>query len=1131
MNRLRITLFAALFLTPVFLITTPPAFSQTITTADVVGVVSDTSGAVVPGAKVTIKSSESGESRTETTNGEGQYRFPLMKPGDYEISAVAKGLKSNFFKVSLLVGQAQEANITMNPEGTSTTVEVNATAAILQTENANLETNFNKAQVDNLPMPGGDLTTLAMTASGIRVNVTGGSSNMNANGIPGASILYTLDGMDQNDPANNINNSGASNNLLGANAVGEVAVVMNAYSPQYGRMAGAQVNMVGLSGTNQFHGNLFYNYNFEKLNANSFFSNSSGTPRGRSDAHQFGGRVGGPVWKNKIFFFFDNENLRYVLPASGVISLPSPQLETYTLAHVGAAELPLYKDYFGLIAGSPGINRAVPVTNGGGLLQDSNGHLGCGINTFNKTPTGTGGTFGVDTPCAEAFGVNDTEINTEQNDTVRADFNISNSQKLSLRFYYDTGVQATGTSPINPLYNSVSHQPSSQGSLSHTWVITPTVVNTFNASYLWYTALFGVQDFSKTQALMPDSIAISDGGANGGGFATVGAGAFPNGRNVGHFQINDDFSWNKGTHTIKAGVNARYDQYTYTSIASGAFLGAYSLGDLSDFANGTLSVNGNALSSFTQSFPLYGALHFRFPSADFYLSDEWAVTKNLKLTYGLRVEEDFNPTCIEKCFVLTNVPFDSPSYQGGVSIPYNTTLTKSSNLFYNAEAPIVQPRFGFAYKPPFGHNKTVIRGGIGLFSTNYTDGIGGTLANQVPNKFAPSGLTFGTVGVITDPTSSAYTAQLSANAFQSGFNSGFTLAQIQTAVKPATFSTPSITSFPSTYLAPHTIEWSFEIQQELTAHNMLTASYVGNHGYDLAETVNDNMYASSTSTKNYGGPYGGLPTAAPDARFVTVTQYYNNGISNYNSLTLQLRHAFSYGLSAQFHYTWSHDLGTIAYENPFNLSNSYGSLGFDNRSQAAGDLLWNQPFKTSNKFVNGLIKGWTVGLKAYIYSGAPFSVSDSKIATDVNASGVLTPLADLVVPTAFGMHCNSSNSIGTPCMPKTDFATYPGSGIASPIQTDWGNTSPDSFRGPGYFDIDATLQRSFAIREKYRFVFGMQAYNVLNHPNFANPSGSVTSGSFGEITSTLGPPTSIYGTGQGASVSGRLMIFTGTFSF
>lgn len=1112
-----------------------PAFSQTITTGDVAGTIKDASGAVVPNATITLKSRDTGEARTMVTGASGDYRFTLLKPGNYSISAEGPGLKSNLQNFAVLVGQAAEMDLTLSVTASQQVIEVQAEASTLQTESANLETNFNKTQVDNLPMPGGDLTTLAMTAPGIRVNVTGGSSNMNANGIPGASILYTLDGMDQNDPANNINNSGASNNLLGANAVGEVAVVMNAYSPEYGRMAGAQVNMVGMTGSNQFHGNLFYNFNWEQLNANSFFANSSGTPRGRSDAHNFGGRIGGPVWKNKLFFFFDTENLRYVLPAAGVVSLPSAQLQAYTLAHVGAAELPLYQDYFKLVSGSPGINRALPVTNGGGLLQDGNGHLGCGINSFYKTPTGTGGIFGVDTPCAVAFGINDTELNTEQLFNVRGDANLSSAQKLSFRYYHDAGVQATGTSPVNPLYDSVSHQPSYQMALTHTWVMSPTKVNTVTASVLWYTAQFGLENFNAAMQAMPEQINIGEGGANGGGFANVGGGTYPYGypvgRNVGHFQLNDDFSWNHGTHTFKAGVNARYDQYSYSSIAQNAFVGTYSLGDLSDFANGKLGATGNALSSFSQSFPLYGALHFRFPSADFYASDDWAVTRNLKLTYGVRLEENFNPTCVENCFVLTNVPFNSPSYQGGLNVPYSSTLTKSGSLFYNTEGPIVQPRFGFAYKPSMGHDKTVIRGGIGLFATNYTDGLGGTLANQVPNKFAPGGLTFGTVGVIGDSASSAYTAQASANAFQAGFNSGYTLAQIQNAVKPATFGTPSISSFPSTFHAPHTLEWSFEIQHEIDRHNMVTISYVGNHGYDIQESVNANMYASSTSTKNYGGPYGGLPGAAPDARFVTVTQYYNNGISNYNSLTLQYRHVFNYGLTAQFHYTWSHDLGTIGYYNPFNLSNGYGSLGFDNRHQVAGDLLWAQPFKAANPMVNQLIKGWTLGTKMYIYSGAPFSVTDSKIASDVNSTGVLTPLADLVTASAFNTSCNKSNAIGQACLSKTAFATYPGSGISSPIQTDWGNISPNSFRGPGYFDMDMSLQRAFAIKERFKFTLGMQAYNVLNHANFANPSGTLTSGAFGTITSTLGPPTSIYGTGQGASVSGRLAVLTGTFTF
>ena len=401
--------FAALLL-----VAAPLAFSQTITTGDVVGVVSDTTGAVVPGATVTLKSVDTGETRTATANGQGQYRFPLLKPGDYILSASTPGLKSNNTRISLLLGQEAEMNLVMNPQGTTTIVEVTSEVPLVQTENANLETSYSQKQVADLPMAGGDLTTLAMTVPGVRVNVTGGSANMNANGIPGTSILFTLNGMDENDPANNYNNSGASNNLIGSNEVTEAAVVLNAYSPQYGRMAGAQVNLVGGSGTNQFHGNAFYNFNWQDLNANSFFNNVTGTPKGRADAHNFGGRFGGPIIKNKLFAFVDEENLRYVLPAAGVISLPSPQLEAFTLAHIPAASLPLYQDMFGLLNGAPGLNRAVPVTNGTGSLQDGNGHLGCGTGTFSGTPDGSAGVFGVNVPCALALGTNNTELNTEK---------------------------------------------------------------------------------------------------------------------------------------------------------------------------------------------------------------------------------------------------------------------------------------------------------------------------------------------------------------------------------------------------------------------------------------------------------------------------------------------------------------------------------------------------------------------------------------------------------------------------------------------------------------------------------------------------------------------------------------------
>lgn len=991
-------------------------------------------------------------------------------------------------------------------------------------------------------MAGGDLTTLAMTVPGIRVNVTGGSANMNANGIPGTSVQFTLNGMDENDPANNYNNSGASNNLIGGNEVVEAAVVLNAYSPQYGHMAGAQVNLVGGSGTNQFHGNVFYNFNWQDLNANSFFNNVTATPKGRSDAHNFGGRFGGPIIKNKLFGFFDDENLRYVLPAAGVVSLPSPQLESYTLAHIPSASVPLYQDLFNLLGSAPGYSRAVPVTNGDGPLQDSLGVLGCGSGTFAGTADGSAGVFGKNVPCAVALGVNNNELNTENYYTIRVDYNVSDKDKFFFRINHDWGVQATGTSPISPLFNALSYQPQYQGAINNTYVITPTLVNNFVGSVLWYQAQFGVQDFSKVVAAMPEGIQLNDGGANGGGFPTFGPGSYPYGypvgRNVGHAQANDDLAWTKGRHTVKGGFAFRYDKYTYTSIAQNAFAGLYTLNDMADFANGTLNSAGAGLgSSFSQSYPLYGALHFRVPSIDWYVSDEWAVSSNLKITYGMRFELDMNPTCVENCFVLTNVPFDSSSYQATAATPYNSTLATKSNVFYNGEGVIPEPRLGIAWTP-FG-NKTVIRGGIGMFSTNYTDGTLGTFANQVPNKFQPSGLTFGTVGQAGDPSSSAASAQTSASAFLNGFANGFTLAQLQNAVKPASFSTPSISSGPSTYYQPKSIQWSFEIEHQLNPHNLLVATYAGNHGYDILESINDNIYLGANGVANYPGGYGGLPTAPKDPRFLLATQYYNNGVSNYNSFTIQYRHNFSYGLQGQLHYTYSHALGTIAYENPFSIDTGYGSLGFDNRHQVAGDLVWTQPYRLNNKFLNTLAEGWTVGAKAYIYSGAPFSVFDNKLPSAINSAGTGFStsssggiLADLLTGSEVNSNCGNEAAINTPCLSKSDFATYPKSPVKGvPLQNDFGNIAPNSFRGPGYFDIDTQITRDFKIKERAVFTLGTQMYNILNHPNFANPSGCLSCGGFGLISSTLGPPTSIYGSFQGASVSGRVVVLTGRFTF
>src|ERR1035441_9919459 len=194
----------------------PAAHSQTATTGDIVGTVSDASGAVVPNAKVTVKFVDTNESHSGVSNASGTYRFSLLQPGDYFVTGEAVGLKSKIQKFTLLAGQETSINLTLNVQGTQEVVEVQAQAAILPRQNANLASGFDTKQVASLPANGGDITTLAYTVPGVLMGAGGGSGNFVVNGIPGANTLYTLNGADDMDPYLNINNSGASNNLLGA---------------------------------------------------------------------------------------------------------------------------------------------------------------------------------------------------------------------------------------------------------------------------------------------------------------------------------------------------------------------------------------------------------------------------------------------------------------------------------------------------------------------------------------------------------------------------------------------------------------------------------------------------------------------------------------------------------------------------------------------------------------------------------------------------------------------------------------------------------------------------------------------------------------------------------------------------
>ncbi|MDQ2843310.1 MAG: carboxypeptidase regulatory-like domain-containing protein, partial [Acidobacteriota bacterium] len=1001
---------------------------------------------------------------------------------------------------------------------------------------------FSTKQVLELPAPGGDLTTVAFTVPGIAVSTGMGYGNFSSHGLPGTSNLFTINGNDYNDAYLNLNNSGASNLLLGQNEVTDASVVQNGYSVQYGRGAGAQVNYVTKGGTNALHGDLLFNFNNHLMNANDFFANQVGTPRPYAVSRQWAADIGGPVIKNKLFFYSDSEGLYYALPSVHTVVLPSQLLQSYILQNVTPAQGALYQKAFGVYNNAPGAKSAPLVTNGSGPLQDSTGNLGCGALAGVAVPSLLGsGTFGTGSnSCANAFGASGLNTNKEWLETHRVDWNINDKQKVFFRFKGDHGFQPTGTNLLSPSLNLQSIQPQYEGQINHTYVISPSTVNNFIISILYYSAIFGPSSVSASQSVFPSYFQIGgSGGTNTAGFYPVGVNwtAFPQGRKVGQGQIVDDLSTTKGNHSLKLGVNFRKNRVTDYSYESGS-IGSYLFANVSDFANGETGANsaGNGTSTYQQKFsPLLNA-HIRLYNIGMYAQDEWAVRPNLKVTLGIRLDRTGNPSCLDKCFSLLNQPFTSSAFQTGADIPYNSSInTGLTHAYYNVDSIVPDPRLGIVWSPR-GANGTVIRGGIGLFSDLSPGVLVSSVFNNAPFPYnANIGTTY-PVDLAGNPASAAAAAQNQFNAFKTGFFGGQTLAQLNSSV-PGGFNPFPYFSVPQKLLTPNYIEWSFELQQPVGQKNVLVATYSGNHGYNL---LVQNGWPNAFLQSGYSPGFSGLPSAAPDSRFAAVTQLSNGGISNYDGLSVQFRRTFAYGFQGEASYTWSHALDTISNDGaglPYsfcsgcglttlsspNVQANYGNADYDIRHNFTADFIWDTPWKFGNKILGNILGNWTVSGKFFWRTGTPFSIIDGALAgsvagTNVNATMLATTLGPL--PT----NCGGS-AVNTACYSASQF-------VASGAETAFGNVGRNSLHGPNYSDVDATLFKNFTVKEHYRFQIGASAYNVLNHPNFQNPNADISApSSFGTISATAIPPTSAYGSFQGSAVSGRVLVVTGRFQF
>ncbi len=1102
-----VRLFLASTLTLALMLMLPTlAPAQSLTSGGVNGTVLDPSGAAVAGATVTLKNNDTGSTQTTKSNGTGAYRFDLLNPGSYSVTASAQGLQTTSHAINVAVGQSSAVNIQMQVASASQTVEVTAAASAIQTDNGNVSTNISPEIVANMPNPGNDLSYYVQTSPGASMNTQGGYGNSATYGISATSNLFTVDGMNENDPFLNLNNSGATNLLLGANDVQTATVVNNGYTGEYGTLAGANVNYVTKSGTNKFHGNAEYFWNGSVLNANDWFLNNDGAPRSFDNANQWAASLGGPIIKNKTFFFVDTEGLRLLIPTSQPVFLPSPQFQAATLANLtttgNAAEIPFYNQIFSLYNNAPGVSRATAV-NGGGCDG--------------------GVTLAGGAPCALQFQSNINNLTTEWLMTVRVDQNIGNRDRAFIHFRTDHGLQATITDPLNPALNAQSVQPQYEGQLQETHQVGANGVNQFILAGSWYSAIFGPPNLAAAQALVPYQLDFSGGEFNTPGSAFYGT--WPQGRNVTQYQISDDYGWQKGNHNLKFGVNFRRNDLTdYTPGGNFATIPLAVFGSEASFFSGTVDAYQQAYASRpTQPLAIY--------SLGLYAQDEWAVRPSLRVTLSLRAEHNSNPVCQTNCFARLADSFLDISHDP--TQPYNQAISTGLHSALPSYQGISwEPRVGFAWQP-MGKGSTVIRGGVGIFSDIFP----GTIATLFDTN-PPLKNTFLAAGQLAPglPGSAQTAATVSNAAFVSGFTAGQNLGQITAAVPG--FVPPTIASSARNIRYPSYVEWNFEVQQALGNKNSFSLNYVGNHGYDLAaENAGLNGYCDATCAASLGvASFAGLPAAQP----ATVTEVGNYGISNYNGLTASFTRHVSSSFQLQASFTWSHALDDVSNGGflPFNLGSNtsvltpqnpycfkcynYGNADYDRRKQFNATYLWHTP-KLNNKALD-LLADWTLSGTFFFYSGSPFTVIDGA------TSGLLSGFNygdTLFADTTVGqLSCSSSNRFDNY---RTNPACFSGADFTSPIAAGgvatFGNERRNQIYGPNFFDADLTIMKNFRVPkwEGAELEIGAQAFNVLNHPNFDQPVGNLGAPNFGYSDRTVATPTSIFGSFLGADASPRAL--------
>ena len=1044
-------------------------------TAQVSGSVKDQTGAVLPGTEMTMTQTETGLTRTTMSDETGSYSLPNLPIGPYRLEASLPGFRSYAQSgIVLQVNSNPVINIVLQVGQISDEVEVQANAALVETRSTAVGQVMENVRILELPLNGRQVTDL-IVLSGAAVgggaqatgSVTSGrnypTDSISVGGGLNNGLLYILDGGTHNDPYNNL-----SLPLPFPDALQEFKVETSALQAQYGQHSSAAVNAVTRSGTNEFHGDLFEFVRNGAMNARNAFA----PQRDSLKRNQFGGVVGGPVIKNKLFFFGGDQSTTVrSAPVEGIAFVPTPAM--------------LAGDWTAI---------TTPVCNGGRQIAlrapfnnnriDPSLLSPAAINLVKRLPNPT------DSCGRVSFGQ---IIKSNEHVIVgKVDYQGSKNHSLFGRYEFarwDAPAPYDGNSTLSLLEGDKKVRAQSFV-LGDTYVFSPTIVNSFHATALrtlgeksskdfYNLSDLGVKNFYYAPGL-PKILIVSIAGA----FAAGSQVATPGWSNNTVFQATDDVSWIRGSHQIGFGANyihsmlnvlsvsAAVGNVTFTAQNTGLSMGDFMLGKMNTFSQQNITTH--------------------YPRQDYvgmYLQDTWKMSSRLTVNAGVRWEPFLGQRDkFGRMLHFQNDWFDqgrrsaifknAPAgllFPGDAGVPDDKMLPNALLHF--------APRIGLAWDPA-GDGQMTIRAAYGIFF-------------DYPHLYQFNSLRdappFGTRVILTNPVGTfddPWQGYAGGNPFP-----------LKPVGPDSTFLTNAVvTNLPLNLKMPYMNQWNLSIQRQIGKDWLVAGNYIGNTGIHVLNSNEGNpaVYLPGSSSTNNTIQRRALNLKNPDqGRFYSnVVNADDGGTRRYNALLLSVQRRASRDVTIQGNYTWSHcidqgqntTVGNNGFQIPERRAANQGNCDLDRRHNFNLSTVYASP-QFSNGTLRMLATGWKVSGIVRILSGSALTVASG---LDNALSGTTDQQPNQVLP--------------SPYVAKKSVKSWlnPAAFVQPPLGT-YGTMGPRNVRGPRSVRIDMGLTRAFQIREKQSVEFRAEAFNIPNLVNLGNPTLNLTSATFGQILSATDP--------------------------